>query len=132
MPKVLIVEDEMLIRFALADALVDAGHVVIECGTVLEAVAAFSRHDKIEALITDVDMPGGLTGLDLARLVRTTRLSIPIWVTSGRRVDVSHIKGAVFLTKPYDFTALARTVTDHIERSSWSLSHFSSRYRSYP
>jgi len=132
MAKILIVEDEMLIRFALADALIDAGHVVIECGTVLEAVAAFSRHDKIEALITDVDMPGGLTGLDLAGLVRTTRSSVPIWVTSGRKVDISHIRGAVFLTKPYDFAALAKTVTAHIERGNRSLPHFSSRYRSYP
>ncbi len=42
MAKVMIVEDETLIRFALADALIDAGHVVIECGNVLEAVAALA------------------------------------------------------------------------------------------
>jgi DNA-binding NtrC family response regulator len=116
MAKVLIVEDETLIRFSLADALIDAGHVVVDCGNVLEAVAALARHDDIAAVVTDVDMPGGLSGLDLAALVRKTRPSVPLIVTSGRVIDVSALEGAAFLAKPYDFAALARRLSERLEQ----------------
>jgi DNA-binding NtrC family response regulator len=118
MAKILIVEDEALIRFSLADALIDAGHVVIDCGNVLEAVAALARHDDIEAVVTDIDMPGGLNGLDLAGLVTTTKPFLPVWITSGRAVDTATVDAACFLAKPYDFEALARTLTKHIAESA--------------
>jgi DNA-binding NtrC family response regulator len=114
MAKVMIVEDETLIRFTLADALIDAGHVVIECGNVLEAVAALARHDDIEAVVTDIDMPGGLSGLELVGLMKATRSSVPVWVTSGRKVDIAHLKGAAFFPKPYDFAGLAQVITCHV------------------
>jgi len=116
MAKVLIVEDETLIRFSLADALIDAGHVVIDCANVLEAVAALARHDDIAAVVTDVDMPGGLSGLDLAALVIKTRPSVPLIVTSGRVIDLSGLEGAAFLAKPYDFAALARRLSERLEQ----------------
>jgi DNA-binding NtrC family response regulator len=116
MAKVLIVEDETLIRFSLADALIDAGHVVIDCGNVLEAVAALARHEDIAAVVTDVDMPGGLSGLDLAALVRKTRPSVPLIVTSGRAIDLSRVEDAAFLAKPYDFAALARSLSERLEQ----------------
>jgi DNA-binding NtrC family response regulator len=133
MAKVLIVEDETLIRFSLADALIDAGHVVIDCGNVLEAVAALARHDDIAAVVTDVDMPGGLSGLDLAALVRKTRPSVPLIVTSGRVIDLSAVEGATFLAKPYDFAALARRLSEHLEqgggKTGLRLALSSTRYR---
>lgn len=118
MAKVMIVEDEALIRFALADALIDHGNVVVECANVLEAVAALGRHGDIEAVVTDVDMPGGLSGIDLARLLTRTRPSVPVWITSGRRVDPSAIKNTVaFLSKPYDMSALVRDIAAHLVRA---------------
>jgi len=109
MAKIMIVEDETLIRFALADALIDEGHVVVECGNVLEAVAALGRHGDIDAVVTDIDMPGSLDGLDLVRVVRSSRPLMPIWVTSGRNADLSEFgSSVVFAAKPYDMDALAR------------------------
>ena len=114
MAKVLIVEDETLIRFSLADALVDAGNVVVECANVLEAVAALGRHDDIGAVVTDVDMPGGLSGIDLVQLLKHTRPSVPVWITSGRCLDQSNLGNAItFLAKPYDMQALARDIARH-------------------
>jgi DNA-binding NtrC family response regulator len=76
---VLIVEDEILIRMMLADVLDDTGYRVIEAGNVLEAVAALGRYD-IDTVITDIDMPGGLNGLDLARMVSSTHQNTTVIV----------------------------------------------------
>ena len=108
MAVVMIVEDEALIRFALADELIACGHMVIECCNVLEALAVLGKSAEIDAVVTDVDMPGGLSGLDLSRLLAATRPSLPLWVTSGREVDISALgPAAAFLSKPYDMRALA-------------------------
>jgi len=99
---VLVAEDEPMIRMALIDALEEEGYLVIEAGNVLEAVVALGRN-RIDILITDIDMPGGLNGLDLARLVRTHDKAIRTLVTSGGHSpgydDLP--EGACFLPKPY-------------------------------
>ena len=99
---VLIVEDEFLIRMVLADTLSDAGYDVLEAENVLEAVAVLGQR-KIDAVITDVDLPGGLSGLDLARMMTSTHTDIPIIIASGgRQLRPEDLPGdAVFLPKPY-------------------------------
>jgi DNA-binding NtrC family response regulator len=99
---VLIVEDEVLIRIMLAEALEDEGYRVIEAGTVLEAIALLGQQ-HVDAIITDVDMPGGLTGLDLANFVHASSPGLAVVVTSGRRhLDECGIPpNAQFMPKPY-------------------------------
>ena len=63
---VLIVDDEPLIRLILADALGEVGFTVTEASNVLEAVAILGQ-TQIDAIVADVDMPGGLNGFDLLR-----------------------------------------------------------------
>lgn len=114
MATILIVEDEFLLRLALADALAESGHDVIECGSILEAVAALAGRQDIDAVITDVDLPGGLSGLDLAKLLKRTRPSLPLWVTSGRDVDLADLDNVVaFHAKPCRLANFAREVTEH-------------------
>jgi CheY-like chemotaxis protein len=100
-PTVLLVEDEVLIRALLADVLIDEGYEVVEAGNVMQAVAALGSHSAFDFLITDVDMPGGLSGLDLAAMVANTSPSTRIIVTSGRRFDPDLLRGKCFLPKPY-------------------------------
>ncbi|MFN7026941.1 MAG: response regulator [Pseudorhizobium sp.] len=99
---VLIVEDEPLIRMMLADTLNDEGFGVIEAATVLEALACLG-HQGVDAVITDIDMPGGLSGLDLASVLNRGRKGIPVIVTSGRhRADDCNLcPGTLFIPKPY-------------------------------
>ncbi|WLS00236.1 response regulator [Shinella sumterensis] len=99
---VLVVEDEPLIRMALADALLDEGHDVIEASSVLEAVAAFGTH-PVDFLITDVDIPGGLNGFDLVRFVRHHDNRVGVIVASGGRrpTDADLEPGETFIPKPY-------------------------------
>lgn len=99
---VLIVEDELLIRMVLADTLEDEGYEIVEAGNVLEAIAVLGQR-KIDAVITDVDMPGGLSGFDLARMISDQRMDVPVIIASGRhRPRSDELPGeAVFIPKPY-------------------------------
>lgn len=100
---VLIVEDEPIIRLTLADALEEAGYTVLEASNVLEAVATMGKVDNISAVITDIDMPGGLSGLDLVRMIDTCQEQMSVIVTSGGHApDALDLPTDVrFFSKPY-------------------------------
>jgi DNA-binding NtrC family response regulator len=99
---VLVVEDEPLIRFALADDLVDEGFRVIEAASVLEAVAALGRHE-VHAIVTDVEMPGGLSGLDLMAMAQAQFPSATVVITSGKDSFQAGLPDNVaFFPKPCD------------------------------
>lgn len=99
---VLVVEDEPLIRLALASALEDAGYSVLEAGTVLQAIALLSKWE-IDGVVTDVDVPGGLSGLDLVDLICALNKPCGIVVTSGKSLpeDYDLRAAATFTPKPY-------------------------------
>lgn len=109
---VLVVEDEALIRFTIADTLEDAGYAVLEAASVLEAVGKLGQHEHIDLVLTDVDMPGGLNGIDLAKMVAECAPKISIIVSSARSApdlaglpDVAHR-----LAKPCTAAMLLSTV----------------------
>jgi DNA-binding response OmpR family regulator len=101
---ILVVEDEVLIRFALCDLLVDHGYHVLEAGDALSAIGVFGKAGRIDAVISDIDMPGHLSGLDFVSLVARSAQNIPVIITSGRSVtDIGTLPaGVLFLPKPYD------------------------------
>lgn len=107
---VLVVEDEALIRFAIMDALEDAGYLVIEASSVLEAVGQLGQHEEIDLLITDVDMPGVLNGVDLAKMVAECAPHIGIIVSSARSVSQDLPASVYYLPKPCSAAGLLSTV----------------------
>lgn len=100
---ILVVEDEPLIRMDIVDALEEAGYHVLEAGDAGEAIGLYAQHGSVSALLTDIDMPGQMNGLDLAALIRRQDSAIPIVVTSGRSglrpSDLPH--NGRFYPKPY-------------------------------
>ena len=66
---VLMVEDEPLVRMCAADMLEDEGFGVIEAATAPAALKILEKRDDVTALFTDIDMPGGMNGLELAGIV---------------------------------------------------------------
>jgi DNA-binding NarL/FixJ family response regulator len=67
---------------------------MLEIGTVLEAVA-FIGHPNVNTVITDVDMPGAVSGLDLAELIRASTRPRPVIFTSdGCRWSTAHCRMA--------------------------------------
>lgn len=114
-PKCLIVEDEYLIRLTLAEALTDDGFDVVEAATGDEALAILQRDDSVELLLTDIQLPGKLDGVALARAARDHAPSLPVIFMTGR--PDSKIGGSerdAFIPKPYlpsQVCATARRLT---------------------
>lgn len=109
MPKagvtVLVVEDEPIIRLSLVDALEEEGYTVLEASNVLEAIGTIGKTDTIAAVVTDIDMPGGLSGLDLVEMLDKSQHHIALVVTSGGHAhDTLNLPpDARFFSKPYHF-----------------------------
>ena len=100
---ILVVEDEPLVRMFLADALDDAGYKVFEAVNADEAVTLLQARPDIQAVVTDIEMPGSMNGIGLARAIRERWPGIGLVVTSGRvRPGSDDLPADVaFLAKPY-------------------------------
>jgi len=100
--RLLVVEDDGLIRMDLVDMLVDAGYQVLEAANADQALDVLESEPAISALLTDIDMPGSINGLRLAHRVKEQRPHCKIVVISGR---YSPSQGtlpdeALYLSKP--------------------------------
>jgi CheY-like chemotaxis protein len=109
---VLLVEDEPLVRMFGADVLEEAGFEVLEAVDGDAALAVLEARPDINVLFTDVNMPGSLDGLDLARLVHARRPDIKLLIASGQvRLGADDIPDAGrFLPKPYAPDAILREI----------------------
>lgn len=98
---VLVVEDEPLVRMDVASAFEASGFKVYEAANADEAVGLLEEFADIDVLVTDVDMPGSIDGLELAHYARSRR-PINIIVTSGhRKIALRDLPpAAILLRKP--------------------------------
>src|ERR1700756_2939643 len=110
---ILVVEDDILARVTVADYLRDAGYTVIEAANAAEALQIFASGEPVDVVFTDIQMPGAMDGLMLARWVRDHHPETEVLVTSGKSGDgVSSgliagglIAGDAFFPKPYRLDA---------------------------
>ena len=112
-PRILVVEDETLVRMTLVDVLEDAGFKVIEAAHADEATQVLSAVTVIDAVVTDVEMPrGSINGFELARQIRASRQEIGVLIASGRAApkpgDLP--EGALFIGKPVHPETLVRLI----------------------
>jgi CheY-like chemotaxis protein len=111
---VLVVEDEYLIRMDTASSLETAGFIVYEAENAAEAIRSLEAHNEIRLIFTDINMPGSMDGLALARYVRGRWPPVKIIVTSGyvKLRDSDLPSGALFVEKPYYPTQIAHKMSD--------------------
>ena len=115
-PVVLVVEDEWLLRMDAAEMITAAGFEVVEAIDADQAIEILESRCDIAMVFTDVQMPGSMDGLKLARAVRGRWPPIKIIATSGL-VDVGEKdlpEGGRFLPKPYrpnELTNVLRELT---------------------
>lgn len=110
----LVVEDEALVRFDLAQSLEEVGYVTFEASNAADAISILEVHPEIRIVFTDIQMPGTMDGLALSQYVRKRWPPTIIVISSGRcspRSDEMPI-GAHFLTKPYSPHALSHVMQD--------------------
>ncbi|MGE9008791.1 response regulator [Leptospira interrogans] len=81
---VLVVEDEMMLRMRVVDMVEDAGYVPVEAVDADEAMAILRSRSDIALMLTDVQMPGSMNGLQLAHAVRENWPPIKIILASGQ------------------------------------------------
>ncbi len=118
--RVLMVEDELLIRFSLSEELRDAGLEVIEAINADEAVTILDSSVRIDLMISDVRMPGPMDGIELLCLVKARYPAMPVIIFSGHYDPAQALANGAnrFLHKPFVFGAMVQAVTDELEQAS--------------
>jgi CheY-like chemotaxis protein len=120
---VLIVEDEPVLRDMARDILEECGYQILEASSGKEALEVWNRHARqIDLLLTDMVMPGGVSGVDLAEQLLASRPQLRIVFTSGYAAnevnrEVLAKTRARFLPKPYTHDELAQTVRECLDKS---------------
>jgi CheY-like chemotaxis protein len=113
-PHILVVEDDPLLRSYLADELRDSGFRVVEAANAEEALSYLDTHSYISLVMTDVQMPGSLDGLELAAKLRDAYPDLPIIITSGNARPEAARGLGTFIAKPYTFLAVSALVREMI------------------
>ena len=100
---VLVVEDDAFLRCDAVTLLEESGADVVELGSADDALSYLVEHaDDVAAVFTDVQTPGALDGLQLARSIKSTWPGIMVLVTSGEVGPPSDMPEHVrFLAKPW-------------------------------
>lgn len=114
--RVLLVEDEGLIRLVAAEALHDGGFEVVEAWNGDEAARLLSGPDTFDVLFTDVAMPGTLDGVDVALHARGRHPLIHVLVVSGYAAHVIARLSVLdppahFMSKPYSLVEVMGKLT---------------------
>lgn len=102
--RILVVEDEFLIRLTLSEALSDEGFEVIEAETGDDALPILQSDPAIRLLLTDIQLPGALNGRALVLKIREGLPNLPVIYMTGRPDPADHDSASdldVFITKPY-------------------------------
>jgi CheY-like chemotaxis protein len=119
---VLVVDDDPLVRASLIAKLEDLGYQALAAANAEEALALVDQGCDLDVLLTDVVMPGAMSGVELAALVRQRRPLARVLFTSGYQenaIDRTRLaSGIAFLNKPYRMTDLARTLRAALEEPS--------------
>lgn len=108
---VLVVEDEALIRWDIADYLRDAGLTVLEAVDADEAIRILET-SKVQVVFTDISMPGTMDGLRLASYIRDRWPPIKLIVASGHAIlsDDDLPANSRFFRKPYRGAQVAQAI----------------------
>ena len=107
--RVLLVEDDFIIRLSTAELIRKLGHEVLEAGDAKQALALIEKGPPPDVLFTDIGLPG-LSGTELAALVREKRPEIGIIFASGYNESpaMARQRGVQILNKPYAEKEIAR------------------------
>jgi DNA-binding NtrC family response regulator len=109
---VLVVEDEPLLRMNTVDMVEEAGFEVVEAANAKQAMKLLQDRDDIHIILSDIDMPPGMDGMDLVAIVHDRWPPIAIILVSGQiaSASVRLPEGGEFFSKPYRSQDLVATM----------------------
>lgn len=111
--RVLLVEDDPQVAELIEAMLADLGHTIVRAGGVDEALSRLERDQDIQLVLTDVIMPGGKSGVDLAEQLAASRPGLPVVLCSGYvGGDQSRARAGdwPFISKPFSLETLAQAL----------------------
>lgn len=114
--KVLVVEDDEILRMCTANVVADAGFMTVEAANADEAIAILESRSDIALVFTDIQMPGSMDGLGLAQTVHDRWPAIKIILVSGR-VELSERDRPVnsrYFQKPFAMKQMIEGLQDMI------------------
>ncbi|WP_162274651.1 hybrid sensor histidine kinase/response regulator [Verrucomicrobium sp. GAS474] len=119
---ILVVEDETHVRQLVVAILKTAGYGILEAKSGLDAIGVWEKNiEKIDLVLSDVIMPGLITGIDLGEKLASEKPGLPVILTSGYSAEVIGENLALdssinFLPKPYPPHSLLRMVRDCLDK----------------
>ncbi len=121
--KILVVEDDDLVRQFSASALRESGYIVVEAGTGPDALKTLRHHDDTALLFTDIVLKGPMNGRELADHVAVSRPDLPVLFTTGYTKDAITHQGALqdglnFISKPFTTAALTAKIAALLPRAA--------------
>lgn len=109
--KILVVEDDPLVRIVAIEALLDAGFEVVEAETGSEALEHCKNGPDV--LFTDIRLPGKITGWDIAEQCRERNPGLPvIYATGYSQIEPRPVSGSILFQKPYRPEQLVSAIRD--------------------
>jgi PAS domain S-box-containing protein len=121
-PKILVVEDQEAVRAVACGFLEDFGYEIVEAGDGFEALSKLQEHDDIDLMFSDVVMPGGMNGFDLAQAALSMKPALKVVHTSGYpkgamvHQDEPRFREGFIIMKPYRREDLQKIIKDALER----------------
>jgi PAS domain S-box-containing protein len=114
--RVLLVEDDYLVAELAAGMLNELGFEAVVTHSAKEALERLSADQRPTLVFTDVVMPGGISGIELAQKVRERFPELPVLLTTGYSEQVAGTHGFPVLQKPYELETLAAALAKLLKR----------------
>ncbi|SDF84071.1 His Kinase A (phospho-acceptor) domain-containing protein [Bradyrhizobium brasilense] len=108
--RVLLVEDDDEVAALVSEMLDQLGYEVTRASSAAAALGALADGRSVDLIFSDIMMPGGMNGMELAREIKRRRSDIPVLLTSGyseAAVHEAQVEGIRILAKPYHIDELA-------------------------
>jgi PAS domain S-box-containing protein len=116
---VLLVEDDETVRLLVTELLGELGYQTIEAGTAQAAIPVLESQRRIDLLITDIGLPGGTNGRQLAEIARKRREMLPILMITGYAGSSAGSSmlgpGMDLIAKPFQLDELAAKIRDMVK-----------------
>ncbi len=117
---VLVVDDEPSVRILVTDILEDLGYTAIEAGDSAVGLKVLQSNVRIDLLVTDVGLPGGMNGRQMADAARVSRPDLKVLFVTGYAENAvlgnGHLApGMAVLTKPFPIETMAARIRSMIE-----------------
>lgn len=119
--KILVAEDDAIVRMIVEQALLDAGFTVETHDGAADAIAALENQSAPDAIVSDIRLGGSLSGWDVARRARELHPGIGVVYVSGDSGVEWHaqgVPGSIFIQKPFAEAQVITAVSTVINNAS--------------